>query len=162
MSDYFDEFLSGIRYIICSYSNGQSAKGPGLYTAKIYELSGTSIQDTRELYGSEAEASHSRLELLGIEAALAEIGPTEFPILCLSRQEYISKYAAELRATDFRTTGGKDAANADVWRRIALLDPEAKVEWHFTERDLDAELAERIAERENEFWMQRAMDRDRS
>lgn len=158
--DHFDEFLAGIRYIICSYSNGKTPEGPGRYTAKIYELSGTSIEDTQEIYGSDAGATHARLELLGIEAALARIGPPEFPILCLSRQEYISKYASELRSNGFRTAAGDRAANADVWERIAVLDPDAKVEWHFVDRDLDEEIADRIAEQENEFWMQRAMERD--
>src|SRR5262249_3179496 len=144
MVHQFDEFLAGIRYIICSYSSGNSAKGPGHYAAKVYELSGSSIQDTMEVSGVDLGATHSRLELLGIEAALKEIGHTEFPVLCLTRQEYIPKHAPNLRANDFRTAGGGEAANADVWRRIAALDPENKIEWHFTSRDLDEELSDRI------------------
>lgn len=156
----FDEFLAGIHYIICSYSRGNSPNRSGYYSAKVYELNGTLIQETTEVSGEDSEATHARLELLGIEAALEQLGPTEFPVLCLTRQEYIPKHIANLRANDFRKAGGVEAANADIWRRIAALDPKGKIEWHFTNRDLDEEVEDRIAEQENEMWMERAKSRD--
>lgn len=160
MLQHFEEMLAGIRYLVCTYSRGPSPERGGHYQVKIYQMIGSDLHDEEVDFGEGKTETHIRLELLAIEAALHRIGATSHPIVFLTRQDYIVKYAKILRANDFKKSDRKPAANIDVWRRIEELDPDDRIEWRFAERDFDEMIEEWKAEKERDALIERAMERD--
>lgn len=160
MLQHFAEYLSGVRYLVCTYSKGPSTKHEGQFTVKIYEMYGSDIADEEVEYGAEDGATHIRLELRGIEAALMNIGTTTHPIVFLTRQKYIPDHAEALRSRDFKLSSGKPAANVDVWKRIAELDPNGRIEWRYADRDYDEMIEAWKEEKELDANMASALERD--
>lgn len=161
MLQHFEEMLAGVRYLVCTYAKGPSTAKDGHFQVTVYEMFGSDLNDEEAEYGGDEGASHIRLELLAIEAALKLIGSTAHPIVFLTRQKYIPDYAAEILGNGFKRRNGKPAANEDLWRRIAALDPESRIEWRFAERDYEDMIEEWKEEKEIENNIASALERDR-
>ena len=160
MLQHFEEMVAGIRYLVCTYSRGPSPAHGGRYQVAIYQMNGSDIHDEEVEFGSGAQETHIRLELLAIEAALRRVGPTPHPVVFLTRQKYIPDYAKTLRGNGFKKADGKDAANVDVWRRIAELDPDDRIEWRYAERDYDEMIEEWKAEKNLDHLINDAVAND--
>jgi ribonuclease HI len=160
MLQHFEEYIAGVRYLICTYANGPSAKKRGSYRVVVYQMFGSDIEHEEADAEIGDQENHIQLELRAIETALIIIGETTHPIVFLTRQKYLADHAKSLRARGFKRTNGQPAANIDQWRRIEALDPNEVVEWRFAERDYDEMVEEWKAEKELAATMQNAIDRD--
>lgn len=156
MLQHFEEMISGIRYLVCTYSNGPSGDEKGRYRLVVYQMFGSDIEE-EEIDGDIGRGeSHIRLELMAIRAALQKIGRTTHPVVFLSRQKYLFDYANKLRANSFRKTDGKAAANLDLWREIEALDPNDRIEWRFATEDYDKKVEEWKADKQLDSDIQQA------
>ncbi|WP_425088183.1 hypothetical protein [Stappia sp.] len=160
MLQHFEEMLSGTRYLVCTYSNGPSAKGKGRFRVHIYRMNGSEVEkESFDAGFATGNETHVRLDLLAIKAGLEEIGLTRDPVVVLTRLEYIPLHMKNLRKFDFYKKGGrgKEAANADILREIASsLDPDDRIEWRFAERDYDTMVEEWKADKQLDSDIQRA------
>ena len=158
--EHFDEYLSGEWYLVATYALGSSTKQPADSRYAIYRMNGPMIVEEISDGVMEGQISHSRMELVATIEALRIIDDSSCPTIILTRQEYLQKYAGEIRANELKTRDGKDVENLDLWKEIETLDPERCVEWRFVKEDYANRIEEWKEDEELDANIARAIARD--
>ena len=89
-------------------------------------------QHERELYGSEAETTNNRMELL---AAIEGLGALSQPcrVTLFTDSTYVMKgiteWMANWKRRGWKTASKKPVANADLWRRLEAESNRHRVDW---------------------------------
>ncbi len=88
----------------------------------------------KEFFGSEAETTNNRMELMAVIEGLKALKKTS-AVAIYTDSQYVQRgmteWLAAWKAKDFRIKGGKMRPNHDLWRELDELAGKHKVSWHW-------------------------------
>src|SRR5687767_900419 len=113
----------GLMMPIIVFADGASSgnPGPGGWGAIIATPQGQVI----ELGARDPQTTNNKMELMAVIGALTRLESVPGPVDVMTDSTYviqgITKWIWAWRARDWKTTEGKDVANADLWKRLFAL-----------------------------------------
>ena len=117
------------------FTDGASSgnPGPGGWAAVIR----TPVGEIRELGGRDENTTNNRMELMGVVRALAHLSRQEGPVAIFTDSTYvirgITQWIWGWRKRGWKTSGGKEVLNQDLWQRLFSLTyaRKPKVVWRY-------------------------------
>lgn len=126
------------------YSDGGADPNPGIGGWAAILRSGAR---EKVITGNASYATNNRMELTAAIAALKALNRpcqvtfyTDSEYVRLGITEWIENWAQK----NWHTEGGKDVANADLWRELWSLSKEHQIEWHWVRGHSGDPLNERV------------------
>lgn len=131
------------------YTDGGASPNPGLggWAAILYS---PEHDKEREIYGSENSTTNNRMELTAAIRALEELKvPCEVDLHTDSaylQNAFVKRWLYNWKRNGWRTSGGSDVLNRDLWEELDRLTHIHRVNWHWVKGHSDDERNNRCDE----------------
>ena len=132
------------------YTDGGASPNPGLggWAAILYS---PEHDKEREIYGSENSTTNNRMELTAAIRALEALKvPCDVDIHTDSaylQNAFVKRWLYNWKRNGWRTSGGSDVLNRDLWEELDRLAQIHRVKWHWVKGPSDDERNNRCDER---------------
>ena len=116
------------------YTDGGASPNPGLggWAAILYS---PEHHKTREIYGAEPNTTNNRMELTAAIKALEALKvPCDVDLHTDSsylQNAFVKRWLVNWKRKGWRTSGGGDVLNRDLWERLDSLTHTHRVTWHW-------------------------------
>ncbi len=131
------------------YTDGGASPNPGLggWAAILYS---PEHDKEREIYGSENSTTNNRMELTAAIRALEALKvPCEVDLHTDSaylQNAFVKRWLYNWKRNGWRTSGGNDVLNRDLWEELDRLTQIHRVNWHWVKGHSDDERNNRCDE----------------
>ena len=131
------------------YTDGGASPNPGLggWAAILYSPKNGS---EREIYGGENDTTNNRMELTAAIRALEALKvPCEVDLHTDSaylQNAFVKRWLYNWKRNGWRTSGGSDVLNRDLWEELDRLTQIHRVHWHWVKGHSDDERNNRCDE----------------
>ena len=131
------------------YTDGGASPNPGLggWAAILYS---PEHGKEREIYGGENDTTNNRMELTAAIRALEVLKvPCEVDLHTDSaylQNAFVKRWLYNWKRNGWRTSGGSDVLNRDLWEELDRLTQIHRVHWHWVKGHSDDERNNRCDE----------------
>ncbi len=131
------------------YTDGGASPNPGLggWAAILYS---PEHEKTREIYGGENATTNNRMELTAAIRALEALKvPCDVDLHTDSaylQNAFVKRWLYNWKRNGWRTSGGSEVLNRDLWEELDRLTRVHNVKWHWVKGHSDDERNNRCDE----------------